>query len=856
MNRYIALLIILLSINLSAIAQPLREQSLIDLNYSYGKKYTVEDISVKGAKHLDKETVIALSGLSVGDQITLPGTELAEAISRIWKENIVGNISFHITKIEGTKIWLLIKLTEKPRLGKIYIEGVRKPEEKDIKEMLSLVRSQVIFSSFEKDIKIKVENYFKEKGFLNAEVSPRAINDTSTIANHISYTINVEKGSKVRIEKILIEGVSTLEAKEVLRKMKNTKKRKFGRFYKRSKYIQEKFDEDKQRIIALYNSKGMRDAQIKFDTVYNVSKDRINLKMNIFEGGKYYFRNIKWIGNYVYRNGFLDSVLAIQKGDIYNKELLDQRLNFNPTGVDVSSLYLDNGYLFYSLNPVEVNIENDSIDIEMRIYEGQQAIIGKNIVLGNTKTSDQVIYRELRTVPGEKFSRSAIIQTQRSLSSLGYFDPQQIGIVPKPNPTTGTVDIEYTVVEKPSDQLQLSGGFGGGGFGFVGSLGLSFNNFSMRKIMKFREWSPLPAGDGQRLSLKAQSNGKFYQNYSVSFTEPWLGGKKPRALSLSLFRSISRGFDSDNKQISALKVTGINVALNKRLNWPDGNFYLSTGLNYNRFKSERDGATGTSSSRITNNICQNCGANNFNFNTTITRDDRGNNPQFYNTGGKMSLSVNITPPYSLLSNSINELKGEESFKYVEYHKWMFDWEKYMQLGVNRTKGLAIDGGKQKRKFVVQTRAHFGYVGKLNKTKNVTPFERFELGGSGLSGFGGSFLTGRDIVGLRGYNDGSLTLNGTYGTIFSKYVVELRYPIILEGMANIYALGFLEAGNIWGSPRSFNPLDLHRSYGAGIRLFMPAFGMFGLDYGVGIDPIPGQPGANGGQIHFTIGQMIR
>ena len=735
-------------------------------------------------------------------------------------------------------------------MGKVYIEGVKKSEEKDIKDMLTLVRSQVIFSSFEKDIEVQVENYFKEKGYYNVKVNPRPITDSSIVANHISYRIDVEKGAKVKISKINIEGEKFIEEKVLLRKMKNTKAVNFFRIFKRSKFIDGNFKEDKSRIVALYNAKGLRDASITFDTVYNVEDDRLEVKIKIFEGNKYYFRNITWIGNNIYSDGRLDTVLSIQSGDIYNKDLLDQRLNFNPSGLDVSSMYLDNGYLFYNLQPTEVRVSNDSIDIEMRIYEGQKAKIGNIIIKGNAKTSDHVVYREIRTIPGDDFSRADIIRTQRELAALGYFDPQQIGIVPKPNPVTGTVDVEYTLVEKPSDQLQLSGGWGGGGFGFVGSLGLTFSNFSLRKITDFKAWSPLPAGDGQRLSLRAQSNGRFYQNYSLSFTEPWLGGKKPHALSVSLFRSISNRFDSDNNKDGSLKVTGLSVSLGKRLKWPDDYFYWTNGFSYNRFR--------TDNYAVSSAICDNCHANNFNFNTTVARDDRGNNPQYYTSGGKISLSVSVTPPYSVLSSKINNFEGDDKFKYVEYHKWLFDWEKYMQLTGYRKKAgsLASDGTKQRRSFVIQTRAHFGYVGKLNSEKEVTPFERFELGGSGLSGFGGSFLTGRDIIGLRGYDDGSLTLNGEYGTIMSKYVMELRYPLVLEGIATIYALGFLEAGNVWGSPQTFNPTQLQRSYGGGIRIFMPAFGLLGLDYGVGIDPIPGNPAGNGGQIHFSIGQMIR
>lgn len=839
------IIFILSTLSLAAFAQSPDEEEYVEMNYAFPAEYIIKDIQVLGVDHLDHNTIIALTGLQIGDRIAIPSTTLTEALQRIWDENIVGDVQIFITEKTGNDISLAIKLIEKPRLGKVYLEGIKKGEEKDIKDMLSLVRSQKISAAFEKNMENKIEDYFLERGFFNVDARLKPIKDT-TLENHISYRIDIDKGAKVKIENITIEGNKEISDKTILKKMKDTKERKPFRIFKRSKYIWEEYKQGQDAIVNLYNSRGMRDAQVELDSVYNVSEDRVSLKMTILEGKTYRFRNITWVGNYIHEDKRLNEILRIEKGDLYNAELLDQRLNFNPSGLDVSSLYLDNGYLFFSVNPVEIRVENDSIDIEMRIYEGAQARIKNVIVKGNTKTSDHVIMREIRTVPGEKFSRSDLIRTQRELAALGYFDPQTIGIVPKPNPTDGTVDIEYTVDEQPSDQLQLSGGFGGV-IGFVGSLGLVFNNFSLRKIPKFRSWSPLPAGDGQRLSLRAQSNGPAFQSYSFSFTEPWLGGRKPNSFTVSLFRSVSNNLNRDLVREGYIRVSGISFSLGRRLRWPDDWFILRNTISLNQYDVDNFGST----------LCTTCRANNFNFNTTLVRDNRRNNPQFYTSGGMFSLSTSITPPYSLFDRSIEERGIPDRFQFIEYHKWMLDYERYIQLsGFGKKGGENAAQPKTKRALVLQTRAHFGYIGFLNEKVGLGPFERFTLGGSGLSGQ--NFLLGTEIVALRGYNDQSLNPdrdNGG-GTIFSKYVMELRYPIVSEGVASIYVLGFAEAGNNWANFNTFEPFTLHRSVGLGVRIFMPAFGLLGIDYGRGLDPIPGRLGANDGQIHFSIGQLLR
>ncbi len=819
---------------------------LIEVNYAYPQKYIIKEIKVEGVDHLDHNTLIALSGLKIGDQIEIPGDNLTDAIKKIWNENIIGDIQLYIDKVEGDQISLVFVLVEKPRLGKVFLRGIKKKEEKDIKSGLRLARSQKISAAFERNIENQIRDYFLDIGYFNVDTKKSRIKDT-TLANHVSFIFDVDKGAKVKIENIIINGNDSLTRKSILKRMKKTKERKPARIFKRSKYIDQDLEIDLQAVEDLYLSKGMRDVQINIDSIYNVGDELINIAITIDEGNVYYFRNITWVGNFKYPDKTLKKVLGLEKGQVFNQSLLDERLNFNPSGLDISSLYLDDGYLFYSLNPVEVKIENDSIDIEMRINEGAQATVSSVIVEGNTKTSDRVILREIRTIPGEKFRRSDLIRTQRELAALGYVDPAQIGIIPIPNPATGTVDIKYSVVEKPSDQLQLSGGFGGA-IGFVGSLGLVFSNFSLRKVPQFKTWSPLPAGDGQRLSLRAQSNGPAFQSYSFSFTEPWLGGKKPISFTSSIYKSASNTLDDNFDKTGHIKVSGISFSVGKRLKWPDNWFIVQSAINFNKYDVDN----------FNSSLCTTCKANNYNISGTITRDDRGNNPQYYQKGGKITLNVAVTPPYSMFDPSIEDKPTPDRYKFIEYHKWMLDYERYHQLsGFTRKSENSVGSGSgTKRAFVLQTRAHFGYLGALNKNVGLGPFERFTVGGSGLSGQ--NFLLGTDIVGLRGYNDQSINPDADNGggTIFSKYVMELRYPIVTEGAASIYVLGFMEAGNNWKNANDFDPFDLYRSTGVGIRLFMPAFGLLGLDYGVGLDPIPGRPGANTGQIHFSIGQLLR
>ncbi len=560
------------------------------------------------------------------------------------------------------------------------------------------------------------------------------------------------------------------------------------------------------------------------DSVYRSGR-HLTVEMDIEEGNKYYFRNITWVGNTKYKADVLDKILAIKKGEVFDQARLESNLFMNPNGRDVSSLYLDDGYLFFNVTPVEILVENDSIDLEMRIHEGKQATISKVIVKGNTKTNDHVILRELRTKPGQLFSRADIIRSQRELSQLGYFDPEQMGVEPKPDPVSGTVDIEYTVVERPSDQIELSGGWGAGRI--VGTVGVSFNNFSTRNMFKKGAWRPLPAGDGQKLSLRAQSNGLYFQSYNASFTEPWLGGKKPNSFSVSVYHSIqSNGLPAEDVNRSRIQTTGASVGLGKRLKWPDDFFILQQQIKYQHYALDGyqliDGLSDGSSNAISYGI-------------TLSRNSIGD-PIFPTSGGVVSLSVEATPPVSAFTG-LNYATEPNSTKYqwIEYHKWKFDTKWYQQLAKN---------------LVVQAKVQFGFLGSYNKDLE-SPFERFYVGGDGLSGFG---LDNREIIALRGYDNNSISAE-TGSSIFAKYNMELRYRISANPSATIFVLGFLEAGDAWTRFSDFQPFNVKKSAGVGLRLFLPMFGLLGLDYGWRFDDIPGQEQMAPGQFHFSIGQQF-
>lgn len=856
------------------------------INYSSPREYTIEAIEVKGIQFLDNNALVSMSGLRVGDKIKIPGDEVSQAIKRLWKQGIIGNVSIYASKIEGDRISLIIELTERPRLTGFDFNGVNKTVANELEDKIGVIRGRVLTQAALKNTELAVRRHLDTKGFLNADVELIQKRD-SVLRNSVSVIVQIDKKSKVKIRNINFIGNENFSQSKLRKKLPNTGERGriglpkelLGRglhflthpkqfahflthkdstatngfsdywsdhmklsFLKSSKFVESKFEEDKKTLIAFYRSKGYRDAEVVSDSSYIYDASNMNIDLYVNPGRKYYFRNISWEGNFLYPTETLDGILGIKKGDVYDLELINTKLTFNPTGsVDISSLYMDDGYLFFNVKPVETKIVGDSIDMEMRLYEGAQATINKVYITGNDKTNDHVIMRTIRTLPGDKFSRAVLLRTQNDLRQLGFFDPEQISPIPQPNQADETVDIEWALVEQPNDQIQLSGGWGGT-FGFVGTVGLTFNNFSLRNIPHRDKWRGLPVGDGQKLSLQLQANGRRFQSYSLSFTEPWIGGRKPNSFSVSLSRSIQRSINSfTNEVLGSLKVSGVTVALGRRVTWPDDFFVISNSIGYLKYELDNFGRslgfdTGD--------------ANSFTFTTTVSRRST-DSPMYPRTGSEITLSASLTPPYSAFNNIDYETADNATkYKWLEYHKWNFDSWYYLKLAGD---------------LVLASRAHIGLLGSYNKKTGTGPFERFQLGGDGLTGQ--SFLLGTDVIGLRGYENNSLApvdigdpedqlddIQG--GTIFNKFVLELRYPVSLEANATIYALTFFESGNNWNTLRDFNPYNQFRSAGLGVRIFLPAFGLMGLDWAYGFDTLPGALDRSGPQFHFSIGQQIR
>lgn len=854
------------------------EQDL-SINYSSPKEYEIAGIEVVGSQFLDANALTSLSGLKVGDKIRIPGDEVSSAIRKLWKQGIISDVGIEASKIEGAKIWLVIKLAERPRLNTYEFKGLSKSQQTELKDKIELVRGKVLTDVLSKNTELSVLKYLQGKGYLNAEVSIKQLQDT-TSGNTASILINVEKNQKVKIKDINFHGNTAVFSESKLRsKLKKTGEtprihlpmdllekvvmllnpvnlyhyavhRDSSTYQdllnylgdnvsvnlKGAKYVKSDYTEDKGLLITFLNSKGYRDAEIVVDSIYNLNRKYLNIDIHLETGKRYYFRDIDWTGNFLYTDDQLDRVFGIKAGDVYDLDLVNKKLNFNPNGADVSSLYMDDGYLFFNVEPIEIGIKDDSVDLEIRIYEGAQATIKNVTVSGNEKTYDHVILRELRTLPGEKFSRADLIRTQRELSQLGYFDPEQVNPIPKPNPADETVDIEWSLVERGNDQVQLSGGWGGN-FGFVGTLGLSFNNFSVRNIPHLDKWSPLPTGDGQKFAVNLQANGRQYQSYSVSFSEPWLGGRKPNAFGISYTNSINRYLNYRTQQSTGyLKLQGVTVSLGRRVAWPDDYFTISNSIGFLQYDLNRAGlafgfenGTGVASS-IT-------------FNNTISRNSV-DNPMYPRGGSTISLSSTFTPPYSLFRSASYYEGAGNKYRFLEYHKWNLDLRYHLKLAGN---------------LVLAPRIHFGMLGSYSNKVGVGPFERYKMGGSGLTGQ--NFLLGTDIIGLRGYEDNIINpieedtdIQG--GTIFTKFVMELRYPVSLNPSATIYAVTFFEGGNNWNDFSEFNPYNMYRSAGVGVRIFMPAFGLLGLDWGYGLDAAPNSGELSGPQFHFSIGQQIR
>ncbi len=820
-----------LMLSFSASAQIFPSEMTLD--YENPKTYEIGGITLSGENTLDRSMVVLISGLSVGEEIEIPGDAITDAIQTLWSQNLFSDVKISIERVQDNIVFLDVHIDELPRLSKYAIYGAKKSEKESIRESIAIARGKVVNKNLILTIETKVNRYYIDKGFRNVNVRIEQETDTAEF-NQLILKIFVDKGEKVKIKEIEFEGNTQITDAKLRRLMKETKTTSILNIFKSSKFLEDEFKADKEKILAQYRTLGYRDARFVSESVEPIegNPDRLAIQLKIEEGNRYYFGDITWLGNSKFTDEELAKIINIKKGDVYNVAVLESRLFASMDESDISSLYLNDGYLFFNIQPVEQYAEGDTIDLEMVIYEGQQARVNKITVTGNTRTNQHVILREVRSKPGMLFSRSDITRTIRELANLGYFDPEQLNVNPVPNPQTGTVDIEYQVVEKSTSQVELQGGYGNGFL--VGTFGLVFDNFSARNLFKKGGWNGyLPTGDGQRLSLRAQSNGSFFQNYNFSFTEPWLGGKKPNALTVSLYHSVqTNGLAKTDESRSALKITGFGLGLGQRLKWPDDYFTIYNGVNFQRYTLINNYANfGTSSLGYTDGY-----SNNINYRVTFGRSSISA-PIYPRFGSNISLTLQITPPFSLFSSvPVENQAPEDRYEYIEYHKWKFDADWYTQLAGD---------------LVLRTGARFGLLGFYNSALGAPPFERFYVGGDGLSGF---VLDGRETIGLRGYPNESLTPDNG-GTIFTKYTAELRYPVTLNPNSTIYGLVFAEAGNAWGGFKDYKPFEVNRSLGAGVRVFMPFFGLLGVDFGYGFDQVPGQAGNSGWQTHFMIGQQF-
>ncbi|MFS4456467.1 outer membrane protein assembly factor [Maribacter sp. 2304DJ31-5] len=841
-------------------------------SYQDGKSYILGGLEVTGLQSYNEQTVKTYTGLRVGQPIILPGEQISAVINKLWGLELFSSIDFYITNIEGDTAFLELNIIERPTLTDVTFYGVKKRKIEELVKDTDLKKGKKITESLISNTKNYLTNKYKKQGYLNTKVHIATAKDTSE-TNAQSMVVNIKKGDKVKIKDIVFEGNEQLSNKKLRKALKKTKKKKLGRFWKKSKYIQKDYEEDLGLLIDKYAENGYRDARIISDTLVKVDENNIALKIKVEEGNKYYFGDIDFIGNTVYTDRQLSRQLGIRKGSTYNGVLLRERIadNSKPDPNDVTSLYQNNGYLFSQINPVEVSAANDTINFEIRIIEGKETFLDHVTVSGNDKTNDHVIFRELRTRPGQKYNKSDIIRSIRELGQLGFFDAEQITPdVLNANPNEGTVDLAWNLVESGSSQIELQGGYGGGGF--IGTLGLSFSNFSIQNLFKGEAYKPVPMGDGQTFALRVQASRTF-RVYSLNFSEPWLGGKKPVRFNLSLSRTQQfassfggrRGINVDKSR--QFSITGISLGLAKRVQWPDDFFTISHSLGYQLydFRNYNIGLFNFGNGK----------SNALTYTFGITRSATQGGRIFPRGGSNFEITAKFTPPYSLFSNKdfkslrdrseelttrrargqaltqseIRELENsdQERFRLLEYYKIKFKGDWYTTL---------VD------KLVLRTNAEFGFLGNYNSDIGDVPFERFFVGGDGLGNF---TLDGRDVVQLRGYENQSLTpidpLTGQQdgGLAYNKFSMELRYPLTLKPSASIYGLAFLEGGNSFNNFQQFNPFQLKRSAGVGLRIFMPAFGLLGIDFGYGFDedlrPQSIGQGPSGWQTHFIIGQQF-
>ena len=834
------------------------EKQEFEIDFSYPKKYEIGGITYTGVTNFDTRLLL----FKVGDVIEIPGEEIAKSIKNVWKTGLYEDIDITLSRIVDNVAFINVHLTERNRLIAFGFRGIRKGQETDLRDKIKLAQGNIVNENMLQTCINVIKKYYVEKGFYNCDVISEVKQDDK-MNKGVTIVFDINKGKKVKIDRILLTGVNMPQGK-LVKVMKGTKERtRFEplakadtvfkymvthldyykskdllehlddyfsdrikiRIAKSSKFNKDDYENDKVSLINRMNDFGYRDAYIQFDTVIFEGGSAYIL-IDVNEGAKYYFRNIDFVGNTKYPTKLLKEILNIEKGDIYNQSLLEERLMMDKNGNDISSLFMNDGYLFFRAVPVEIRVENDSIDMEIRIFEGKQAKYNKITVAGNNKTSDRVILRELTTIPGQMFNRQDLIGSQQMLLAMGYFNQETINVIPKPNELEGTVDLEYVVEEASSDQLEFQLGFNPTG-GLILSAAVSFNNFAFKKFFKKNAWTPVPAGDGQKLSFRASASTRYYQYYTVSFTEPWVGGKKPNSLSIGISYQIQGdGRKKTDELHYFLKIFGASVGFEQKLKWPDIYFRVMHTLLYQRYQVQRFPATFVFSTGYANNIS---------YIFTVMRNSI-DAPIYPRSGSEIMFSAQLTPPYSLFSN-INYANADLQTKYrwLEMHKWKFNMSWFTRLVEN---------------LVVSVRFKSGFIGCYNKDIGITPFERFYLGGDGLSNFA---YDGREIIGMRGYGDSELSpIEGA--AIYHKFTAELRYPITLNPSATIYLLGFMEAGNSWLNKRQYSPFKLYKSAGFGVRVFLPMFGLLGFDWGYGFDDIPGKPGSKS-HFHISINSSI-
>ena len=859
--KHIITLALLMLLSVSVRAQ--QTAGGVEVDYNNPRKYIIGGVSVEGNNYFAPEQILQITGLQKGMEVTVPSAELSSIVNRLWQQRYFEDVAVRIDSLVPSRdtAFFKIAIVERPRVSRWTFSGVKSGEQKELQERLSLRRGGEFSEYVAKTSSDIIKRYYKEKGFQNVDVKVNTKRD-SIVRSAIRVQFAVDRGNKVKIKTITFKGANNVKESKLVRSMKKTRDARLQNFFSSKKFQENEYDNDKRAMLSVFNEAGYRDARIVKDTMYYVEPDRLQIDFEIDEGRRYYFRNITWTGNSVYSSQTLNDILMIKKGDIYDVVTMEKRLfgGGKQSEYDVSKLYRDNGYLFFNLQPVELNIEGDSVDVEMRVVEGKPATLNNIIINGNDLTNERVVRRQIFTRPGYLFSQSDFERSIREIASMGQFDPEAImdpakGYSIIPNQLNNTVDIVYNVTEKPSSQLELSGGWGGNTF--VATVGVSFNNFSTHRFFDKTAWRPVPLGDAQNLSIRFQTNGTYYTSLSASFSEPWLFGKKPTSLNMSLYYTRQTNsylaFNILNND-EFMEVYGFAAGIGKRLKWPDNYFVLYNQLSWQTYKLQNWSYQFLFNTGISHNLSY-----------TLSLSRNSTDQQIYpRQGSDFSFSLQLTPPYSLLRNKglsgydkdgnevytddwrkidYNLQSSEQRYKWIEYHKWSFKGAVYTKLVGD---------------LVLMARAQFGYLGYYNRNWGYSPFEGFRVGGDGMSGYD---TYGSEIISLRGYENYSLTPTamssynntGNYyaGNVYDKFTVELRYPVILQPQSTIYALLFLEGGNCWSDIRDFNPFQIKRSAGVGVRVFLPMIGLLGVDWGWGFDdPVNGNS-----QFHFVIGQQF-